>query len=312
MMKTYAVLACTAALVACADQGHEVDILPDVPEGAQAVSLMGSPFYPSSPYEATQQKYDSAMTRHLANPQDADALVWAGRWTAYNGDMRRAIQVFTEGIEQHPDDARFYRHRGHRYISIREFGRAIEDFERAAALIEGTEDVVEPDGQPNPQNIPVSTLHSNIWYHLGLAYYLSNDLENALRVYRIGVETSPNDDMLVGTTHWLYMTLRMLGRDDEAIAALEPIQAEMNVIENTYYHRLCLFYKGELEQNEVVGEPGSSIANDGAAYGIANWHLYNGNRDTARELYSQILEGEIWASFGFIAAEADWVREFQQ
>ena len=62
-----------------------------------------------------------------------------------------------------------YRHRGHRYVSIREFDRAIADLEYAATLIEGTEDEIEPDGMPNAMNIPVSSLHSNIWYHLGLA-----------------------------------------------------------------------------------------------------------------------------------------------
>ena len=37
-------------------------------------------------------------------------------------------------------------------------------------MIAGKEDSIEPDGMPNPQNIPVSSLHTNIWYHLGLAY----------------------------------------------------------------------------------------------------------------------------------------------
>lgn len=311
MKKTWTVLAGMAVFIACALQARESDILPDVPDGAQAISLLGSPLYPSPTGEAAQAKYDSARANHEAVPHDADALIWFGRWTAYTGDFRGAIRVFTKGIERHPEDARFYRHRGHRYISIREFGRAIEDFERAAALIEATEDVVEPDGLPNPQNIPVSTLHSNIWYHLGLAYYLANDLENALRVYRTGIETSPNDDMLVGTTHWLYMTLRLLGREDEAKAVLEPIQGEMDVIENMVYQSLCLFYKGELDEDELTAESYSGIMNDGAAYGLANWHLYNGNREMAETIYSQILEGDIWASFGFIAAEADWDRDFQ-
>ena len=42
------------------------------------------------------------------------------------------VSRYTEGIEKFPQDARFYRHRGHRYISIREFDRAIRDFEHAA------------------------------------------------------------------------------------------------------------------------------------------------------------------------------------
>ena len=60
-----------------------------------------------------------------------------------------------------------YRHRGHRYITVAQFDRAIADFEKAVALIKGTPDEIEPDGAPNPTGKPRSTLHFNIWYHLG-------------------------------------------------------------------------------------------------------------------------------------------------
>ena len=301
-----------AVLFSCAKQADDADILSPVPEGAQAVSLLGKPLNPSTPYDNVLAKYDVAKMKYEANLGDAEALIWFGRWTAYKGDMREAIRIFTKGIQKFPEDARFYRHRGHRYISIREFDRAIQDFEKAAALIEGKEDQIEPDGQPNAQNIPVSTLHTNIWYHLGLAYYLKYDLENALEAYHQGIEASTNEDMLVATTHWLYMTLRLLGWDEEAKQALDPIRTEMNVIENMAYHQLCLFYKSEANEDELTGGSYTNIMNDAAAYGLANWHLYNGRRDQAKSIYQTILEGKVWASFGYIAAEADWVREFQE
>ena len=293
------------------ENGVDADILSPVPEGSQAVSLLGDPLFSAAPGESTLQKYEAAKAEYLAQPADADKLIWFGRWTAYKGDYREAIRVYTEGIGKFPDDARIYRHRGHRYISIREFDRAIQDFEKAAALIEGTEDQIEPDGMPNAQNIPVSSLHTNIWYHLGLAYYLKHDLENALRIYRLGIEASRNDDMLVATTHWLYMTLRLLGQDEEAQQALEPIRKEMNVIENMAYHRLCLLYKDELSEEDITGENFSNIMNDAVAYGVANYYFYSGDKMKAKEIYEKILTGESWASFGYIAAEADFVREFK-
>jgi tetratricopeptide (TPR) repeat protein len=162
---------------------------------------------------------------------------------------------------------------------------------------------------PNAQNIPVSSLHTNIWYHLGLAYYLKHDLENALRVYRKGIEASTNDDMFIATMHWLYMTLRLMGQDDEAEQVLEPVHAEMNIIENMAYHRLCLFYKGELAIEELTGQDDSSIMDDAVAYGLGNWHFYNGNADEARTVWERIIEKGGWASFGYIAAEADLLKE---
>jgi hypothetical protein len=298
-------------LAACSGGTGDRSILPRVPEGAQAMSLSGRPLAVPPPAAETLAKLEAARQAAAADPGSADALVWLGRWKAYAGDYREAIRVFTHGIRKFPDDARFLRHRGHRYITIREFERAARDLERAAALIEGQPDEIEPDGRPNPRGIPVSTLHSNIFYHLGLAHYLRREFEAARAVYLEGLAAAPNDDMRVATTHWLYMTLRRLGLEEEAQAALEAIGPDMEVIENTVYHRLCLFYKGELAEGDVVGEGAEATTNDAAAYGLGRWHLANGDAAGAEAIFSRILEGQSWASFGYIAAEADYARHYR-
>ena len=288
----------------------DTSILPEVPDGVQAISLLGEELRSGEPGERVLENLAAARAEYENDPNDADNIIWLGRRIAYTGDYRGAIQVFSEGIEKHPDDARFYRHRGHRYISIRELDRAIADFEHAATLIAGTEDEVEPDGAPNAAGIPVSTLHSNIWYHLGLAYYLKGDLDNALRVYEIAMAQTPNDDMRVATTHWHYMTLRLLGRDEEARAVLEPIHEDMNVIESMPYHQLCLLYKGESETGTVLTANVTDAGGDSAMYGIANWHYYNGRLDEARAGFEEMIEKSGWASFGRLAAESDLARKY--
>jgi len=277
----------------------------------QAVSLLGDALYSEEPSEAALEKYAEAKANTEKEPDNPDALIWHGRRTAYLGRYREAIEIYTDGIKKFPEDARIYRHRGHRYISIREFDKAIKDFEHAATLIAGKEDSIEPDGMPNPQNIPVSSLHTNIWYHLGLAYYLKNDLENALRVYREGIKASQNDDMLVATTHWLYMTLRLLGREEEAKEALQPIHAQMNIIENMAYHRLCLFYKGLLPLEKLTDPEFSATVNDAVAYGFGNWYFTNNDKEKAKEIFQKLLQRKSWASFGYIAAESDLARKFR-
>src|SRR6185295_12437329 len=143
---------------------------------------------------------------------------------AYLGRFRDAIAAYTNGIARHADELRLYRHRGHRYITVRQFDLAIADLSRAARLVAGRADEIEQDGAPNQAGIPRSTLQSNIWYHLGLAHYLKGDFTRALAAYREGMKVSRvNDDMLVATSDWLYMTLRRLGRDAEARAVLDPI-----------------------------------------------------------------------------------------
>jgi len=173
--------------------------LPEVAQGAQAVSLSGDALFAAAPGQGTLDRLAAAKKDYDDNPHNADNIIWYGRRTAYTGDYRGAIEIFSTGIKEFPDDARMYRHRGHRYISIREFDRAIHDLERAATLIEGTENETEPDGLPNALNIPISSLHGNTWYHLGLAYYLKQDWPNAHRAYTAGFNAGRNDDNRVST-----------------------------------------------------------------------------------------------------------------
>ena len=280
-------------------------VLPDVPEGAQAVSVLtGEPLFSPEPGEAVLERLETARSDYEAEPGNADKIIWYGRRTAYAGDYRGAIEIFSEGIEKFPGDARMYRHRGHRYISIREFDRAIADLEKAAELIEGTENEIEPDGLPNALNIPISSLHGNIWYHLGLAYYLKHDWDNAYRAYKAGFDAGRNDDNRVSTTHWLYSILRRKG-DAEAARVLDAISADMNIIENFSYHNLCLFYKGALTLDELTGDGDASPAGAAVMYGAANWHYYNGETDKAEEMFRAIVDSPGWSSFGYIAAEVD-------
>lgn len=277
-----------------------------LPEGAEAVSLMGELLYPPEPSIDNREKYEEAKARYEQNPNDAEAVIWYGRRAAYLGQYREAIDIFTEGINKFPEDARFFRHRGHRYISVREFDKAVRDLEKAGELVEGTEDKVEPDGMPNAQNIPLSTLHTNIWYHLGLAYYLQHEFSQAIPVYKKGIDACRNDDMVTAFTHWAYMTYRRLGQEEAAAEVVKPIRADMEIIENQAYHQLCMLYKEERIVDELYGPSDTGTpSNDALAYGIGNWYFYNGDTEKAEAVFQAIIDGGQWASFGYIASEAE-------
>ena len=261
-----------------------------------------------SAQERMLQQLSEAEAVLAKNPDSADALIWVGRRQAYLARYDDAIATFTRGIAKFPQDARFYRHRGHRYITTRQLPKAIADFEKAVALTRGKPDEVEPDGQPNARNIPTSTLQTNIWYHLGLAHYLTGNFEAAARAYAEDLKINPNDDNLVAVTHWAYMTARRRGRDAEARRLLEPIRKDLNVIENGSYHRLLLMYKGELPESELMKtvEAGLELVTTG--YGVGNWHFYNGRTAEARKIWEKIVATDQKAAFGFIAAEAELKR----
>jgi tetratricopeptide (TPR) repeat protein len=280
----------------------------------EATSLLGKPLISEPPTGETKTRLEADLAKAQAeydrDPSGADAAIWLGRRLAYLGRFRDAIDVYTRAIAKHPSEPRLYRHRGHRYITVRKFAEAITDLRRASQLVAGRPDEIEPDGAPNKAGIPRSTLQSNIWYHLGLAQYLTGDFRGALASYQEGMKVSRvNDDMLVATTDWLYMTLRRLKRDDEAKRVLEPIKEQMDILENGAYHARLLMYKGQRTPESVLNlntADDVQIATQG--YGVGNWHLVNGDKTRARAIFDRVVAGRAWPAFGFIAAEADLKR----
>ena len=277
----------------------------------EAVSFLGQRLHPLAMDSATAAgryaQLDSAMAASEADPDDADALIWLGRRYGYVGRYRDAIDAFTEGIGRHPDDPRFYRHRGHRYISVRELDRAIADLETAARMTSGEADRAEPDGMPNDAGVPRSTLQTNIWYHLGLARYLKHDFEGAVHAFRRGYEISPNDDMRVAMADWLWLALERLGRDAEARRLLAGISPDMEILENDAYLDRLLVYKGDLSPDSLMGGVEDADALDLAThgYGLGAWYLVHGDEIRARATFERVLETGYWPAFGYIAAEAE-------
>jgi TolA-binding protein len=258
------------------------------------------------------EAYKDAKEAYLKNTNDPDALIWYGRRTAYLGQFQEAIEIYTTGIQNHPKDARMYRHRGHRYITLREYDEAIKDFETAVKLIENQVDQIEPDGLPNERNIPLTTLHGNIWYHLGLAYYLQNDLDSALEAFSNRTVTEKYPDNMVSGGHWQYMILRRMGKNKEANAAISEVTSNMDIIENMSYYKMCQFYKGILTEEDLKPEGATSSSNDVLTYGLGNWYLYHKQDTTkAKEYYKDLLENGNKYSFAYLTAEADWNRIFK-
>ena len=276
----------------------------------EAVTPLGDTLYSYSKQDSFKLvNYNLAKDDYDSDNGDPEHIIWLGRRLAYMGKYREAIDVYEEGIVKFPDEPRMYRHRGHRYITLRKYDDAIKDLEKACELIIGTENMIEPDGIPNAQGVPISSLHGNIYYHLALAYYLKGDLNNALRVYDLLSASDENDDNLVSTTHWKYMSLRRAGHHDEATRLLTKIDGSLKVIENISYWEMCLFYKGILKEEWFVKKIESKSNKDVFLYGLGNWHMY-GTKDTVRAkgYFERLVREGNMASFAYLAAEADLMK----
>ncbi|MDZ4716121.1 MAG: hypothetical protein SH819_11695 [Cytophagales bacterium] len=280
------------------------------------ISLLGKAWYEPVRPANVQARLDSnlaAAKRNWEKDPSEENYIWYGRRLGYLLRFQEAVDVFNEGIKKYPASAKLYRHRGHRYISLRRFDPAIEDLMKAGTLIPGFPFEVEPDGAPNAINTPLSSTQFNIRYHLALAHYLKGDFRNAEQTYIECLKTCTNDDLLVACVDWMYMTYRRQGNDEKAKSILGNITASMKIIENDSYYQRCRMYQGLLPPDSVLrvntldpDQADLALATQG--YGVGNWYLYNGDSARAREVFEKVVIGNYFGAFGFIAAEAELAR----
>lgn len=260
----------------------------------EIVSLLGVKQYAKADDKG---EVAAAHAQVAADPKNVERLLALGKAQAGQWRFNDAIATYTRALEIAPANANLYRQRGHRYISIRRFDLALADLKRASQLDDDAFD---------------------IWYHLGLAHYLRGEFAEAHTAYEKCYMVAKNrsatapadkegrDDSLIAVSDWLYMTNRRLYQTAEAAKILEQITPDSKVKENKSYFTRLLFYKGLKKEDDLVN---AKDVNDGevatVAYGVGNWHLYNGNRTKAEEYFRRIVAGKSWPSFGFIAAEVE-------
>jgi len=258
----------------------------------EAVSLLGRKIH-AAPAEGEelaklQAKLEETARAVEADPANVETIIAYGRALGGLWRFHEAIEVYSKGIASHPDEAMLYRHRGHRYISIREFGKAASDLAKAASL--------------NDKDF-------DIWYHLGLAHYLLGEFDKARTAYESCLKVAADDDSKIAISNWLYATLRRLNRKEDAAGVLKGLSESMEVKENTSYLSLLLFFKGLKTEDEILSVLASSELDAATVgYGIGCWHLYSGHKEKARGFFEKIVAGRYWPAFGFIAAEAELAR----
>jgi tetratricopeptide (TPR) repeat protein len=258
----------------------------------EVISLLGKKLYAEpatgDQLKKLQDELRNAIRQVELNPDDPDALILYGRRLAYLWRYHDAIDIYSKGIEKYPDHAMLYRHRGHRYISVREFKKAVDDLTLASQLDDRSFD---------------------IWYHLGLAHYLLGEFEKASSAYESCLKVSEDDDSKIAVSNWLYITLRRLGRIEEAAKILGWITEGMEIEENQSYYDLLLLYKGIKTEDEIsVLVEASDLDLATIGYGLGCWFLYNGKSDKARAIFYKIVNTNYWPAFGFIAAESELYR----
>jgi tetratricopeptide (TPR) repeat protein len=296
-------------LLACKEKTQE-NTAPSTEPIVQGIN--GETYYLPNFSEIKKQELENNLKQAITNfelDKSEENYIWYGRRLAYMYRFDEAFSVFAEGLQKFPESYKILRHRGHRYISVRLFNKAIEDLTLAAKLAEGKPVEIEPDGIPNKMNQPLSNYHFNIYYHLSLAYYLQGNYVEAEKAYEKCMQYSDNNDLKIATADWIYMTKQRLGKSDDAAQFINSIDDESEVIENDSYLQRIKMYKGKIDVNSVLNisatDPDMELKLATQGYGVANWYLQQKDTTKTLEIIDEILKGTSYTAFGFIAAETD-------
>ena len=221
-----------------------------------------------------------------ADPKNVDLIIQLGVAQSGARQFREAIETFTRGLTIAPANAMLYRWRGHRYLSVREFDRAMTDLTRGAALD--------------------STIYG-IWYHLGIVRFVRGDFAGAVDAFKKAQPKAPDAGELAGSTDWLWMSLMRAGRVDEARAMLAR-RPDSLATTNAYARRLKL-YRGEIGPNDVFTPADTAdVQMATLSYGLGNWFLVRGDTAQAKQWFERSVQSGGWPGFGFIVSEAELRR----
>src|SRR5688572_7349214 len=226
---------------------------------------------------------DSALA---ADPRNVQRIIALGVAQSGARQFREAIATFTRGLDIAPNDPMLYRWRGHRFLSTRDFQRALTDLNRGFAL---------------------DSTNYGVLYHLGIVHFANGDYAKAADAFTRALPRAPEAGELAGSTDWLWMSLSRAGRQAEA-AALLARRPDSLQINNAYTRRLML-YRGQIGPDDVMTPADTSdVAVATLTYGVGNWHLVRGDRAKAREWFERSVKSGGWPAFGFILSEIELRR----
>lgn len=239
--------------------------------------------YRSQPDTGAIARAESSL---VADPHNIERIIQLGVAQSGARQFREAIATFTRGLAIEPNNALLLRWRGHRYLSVRELDRALDDLTRGSRLD--------------------STIYG-IWYHIGIVRFAGTDFGGAVDAFTRAQRIAPDSGELAGATDWLWMSLMRAGRAAEAQAMLAR-RPDSVAVGNAYARRLKL-YRGEIKPDEVMTPADTAdIQVATLSYGVGNWYLLGGDIAHAREWFRRSVQSGGWPAFGFIMSEIELRR----
>ena len=248
------------------------------------VASMSSQVHVERTKQPVSQLALDAKAAAEADPYDPELWIKYGRALRRQSMHREAIDAYAMGISYNPFYPLLYRHKAHAYINTGRYAEAAADFEFALRL--------------DPTNV-------DCWYHLALSYFLLEDYQRAEATYKKCYTMSDEDLDVISCTDWLWMTLRRLGKKEEAEKLLERITPDMEPGMVVSYHRRLLMYKGLIKPEELMTDAPNDLEVVTMGFGLANYYYELGQEEKGNAMILRVLEAgkeDAWSAFGYQAA----------
>ena len=294
-------------LVSCSKPVKQNAENPSIGPTPETFSFSGKPLYQKPTDSIAMAKADSIInTLKSKSPITEDDYIELGRQYVSTNRFNMAIEIFSVGLGNFPNSFKLLRHRGHRYLNLRQLDKAILDLNKAEELIRNQPEVWEYDAAGKPS----ATYQHQIWYHIGLYYFLRKSYAESATVYEKCLAATKEGKNIAGASDWLYNAYQRSGQKEKAAIVAKPFTLDFVIEDKDYpYFRRLLLFNGKIKPEELIDESKPieqlSLTELTKLYGLANWYAYNGNKEKAKTLYSKILLSKEWAGFAYACAELD-------
>jgi len=223
-----------------------------------------------------------------ADPRNVSRIVALGIAQSGARQFREAIETFTRGLTIAPNDVVLYRWRGHRYLSVREFDKAMADLSRGYAL---------------------DSTNYGVLFHLGVLHFVRGEFDKAATMFTKAQPRAPDGGELAGSTDWLWMSLSRAGRSAEATAMLARRPDSLPGPPGYAYVSRLRLYRGEVAPEQLITAADTADVQVATlSFGLGNWYLVRGDRANAIKAFQRAIASGGWPGFGFIVAEAELQR----
>lgn len=306
----YIVLLLTSILMLCGGCLHTTEVKENetakepVPE---AYSFSGKPLYAKPTDSLALTKADSTIAAvHSKKNLTEEDYIEIGRQLTGTNRFRLTVENYSEGLKQFPSSFKLLRHRGHRYLNLRQLDNAIKDLTKAEELIRKEPTIWEYDALGKP----TATYQHQIWYHIGLYHFLKREYAASATAYEKSLAATREGNNIAGASDWLYNAYQRSGQQAKIPALLKPFTLTFDIEDKDYpYFRRLLLFNGVITPEQLVDidKPieQMSLGETTKLYGLANWYRYKGDSVKANDLYKKVLRSKEWAGFAYACAELD-------